>query len=150
MFILIGSSSHENHCGRPLGLEIDSSNNNLLYIAEGYHGIYQLNLQTKKLKLIVNSSDIRQSIPKLMLVNDLVVLKNGSIFFTDSSSLHGRSEVMREVYAGTSTGKLLHYNPIDESLSLVLSKLTFANGIYVSRNEEFLLISETTTCKITK
>ncbi len=100
--------------------------------------------------MIVNVRDIPSHIPKIMFVNDLVVLKNGSIFFTDSSSLYNRNEVMKEVYAGRSTGKLLHYNPIDKSLSLVLSGMTFANGVYVNENEDYLLISETTICKIIK
>lgn len=138
----------EHICGRPLGLEIDPNNDNILYIAESYHGIYQYNMETEDLKLIVNSSSY--SGINMMFINDLVVLKNGSIFFTDSSSKFSRTEVMKEVFESKPTGKLLHYNPIDDSLTLIKSGLNFANGIHASTNGEFLLISETTTCRITK
>ena len=85
-----------------------------------------------------------------MFINDLVILKNGSIYFTDSSSKFSRKDVMLEVYEGRPTGKLIHYNPIEDTLNVVLSELTFANGLYLSTNEDFLLISETTACRIVK
>ena len=129
---------------------MDPINNHLLYIAESYHGLYQLNLDTQELKLLVNSTSPPPGFSKIKFVNDLVVLKNGSIFFTDTTSKFSRNEVMKELYEGRATGKLLHYNPITGSLELVLKELTFANGLYLSTNEEFLLISETTVCRIIK
>ena len=146
----IGLESQLQKCGRPLGLEFDPLNPNLLYIAEAYHGIYQYNLETEELKLLINSSILPSSFPEMKFVNDLVVLKNGSIFFDHSSSRFHVGEVLREVNEGRATGNLIHYNPLDGSLSIVVSGLTFANGVYKSKNEDFLLIAETTTCTVRK
>lgn len=148
-YLLTGEELMEHICGRPLGLEIDPNNDQILYIAESYHGIYRYNMDTKELKLLVNVSTHSDKI-NMMFINDLVVLKNGSIFFTDSSSKFSRSEVIKEVFESKPTGKLLHYNPVDDTLMLLKSGLTFANGIHVNTNEEFLLISETTPCRIMK
>ena len=150
MFHFPGPGSQEPLCHRPLGLEIDPSDPNLLYIAESCRGIYQYNLQTKEMKLLVNSSSISSEFLKPVFINDLVVMRNGSIFFTDTSSRFSRHNSLKEFYDGRPTGKLFHYNPKEDSINIVLSGLSFANGIHLSDKEEFLLLSETSACRITK
>ena len=75
-------------------------------------------------------------------------MNNGSIFFTDSSSKFSRDMLIMEVYEGRPNGKLVHYNPVDRSLSVVIPKLHFANGLSQSPNDEFLVIVETTRARI--
>jgi hypothetical protein len=48
-----------------------------------------------------------------------------------------------EVYSSptqVTSGKILHYNPIEGSLSVVLPQVFFANGITLGQNEEYLLL----------
>ena len=45
-------------------------------------------------------------------------------------------------------GSWSHYNPVDRSLSVVIPKLHFANGLSQSPNDEFLVIVETTRARI--
>ena len=143
-----GAISEESRCGRALGLEINPKEPYLLYIADCYHGISTLDLKTGERVTLVNSSSLPPNIPPMKFVNDMVVLDNGSIFFTDSSSKFSRDMLLMEVYEGRPNGKLVHYNPIDRSLSVVLPKLHFANGLSQSPNDEFLLIAETTRARI--
>ena len=149
-FALIGKTSLEHYCGRALGLETDPNNSFILYIVDSYHGIFKFNLKTEEMKTIVNSSILPAGFPPLKFINDMVILKNGSIFFTDSSSKFARDQVFLEIYEGRANGKLVHYNPIDDSLSVVLSDLYFPNGVSQNINEDFLILAETSKCQILK
>ena len=141
---LKGTQSEEFRCGRALGLEINPKEPFLLYIADCYHGISTLDLKTGERVTLVNSS----ALPPIKYINDIAVLNNGSIFFTDSSSKFSRDMLIMEVYEGRPNGKLVHYNPVDRSLSVVIPKLHFANGLSQSPNDEFLVIVETTRARI--
>ena len=143
-----GTLSEESRCGRALGLEINPKEPYLLYIADCYHGISTLDLKTGERVTLVNSSSLPPDIPPMKFVNDIAVLNNGSIFFTDSSSKFSRDMLLMDVYEGRPNGKLVHYNPVDRSLSVVIPKLHFANGLSQSPNDEFLVIVETTRARI--
>ena len=143
-----GTLSEESRCGRALGLEINPKEPFLLYIADCYHGISTLDLKTGERVTLVNSSSLPPDIPPMKFVNDIAVLNNGSIFFTDSSSKFSRDMLLMDVYEGRPNGKLVHYNPVDRSLSVVIPKLHFANGLSQSPNDEFLVIVETTRARI--
>lgn len=121
-----------------------------MYICDCYHGIIAFDMQTGIVKSIVNTSLSYPGVPPMKLVNDLAILDNGSIFFTDSSSKFRRKELLFDVIEGRPNGKLLHYNPVDGTLSVAISELHFANGITLGPNEEYLLITETTKARILK
>ena len=138
-------------CSRPLGLAIASSTAPYdLHIADCYHGILVYNLMTKELTTLLNTTIPREGIPPMKLVNSIALLSNGSIFFTDSSSKFRRDDALLDMLEGTGNGKLMHYDPSTESLSVVLSDLAFANGVCLSPSEEFLLIAETTRSRIVR
>jgi hypothetical protein len=46
------------HCGRPLGLAFDTLNEDNLIVMDSSTGIFELNVKTKKLKLIILSTDL--------------------------------------------------------------------------------------------
>ena len=48
---------------------------------------------------------------------------------------------------GEATGRLLRYDPTTKSTSVVVTGLTFANGVQISKDETFLLVAETTKCR---
>ena len=141
----------ETRCGRPLGLAIASSTAPYdLHIADCYHGILVYNLMTKELTTLLNTTIPREGIPPMKLINSIALLSNGSIFFTDSSSKFGRADVLFDILEGAGNGKLMHYDPSTESLSVVVSDMAFPNGICVSPSEDFLLVVETTRARIMK
>ena len=141
----------ETRCGRPLGLAIASSTAPYdLHIADCYHGILVYNLMTKELTTLLNTTIPREGIPPMKLINSIALLSNGSIFFTDSSSKFGRADVLLDILEGAGNGKLMHYDPSTDSLSVVVSDMAFPNGICVSPSEDFLLVVETTRARIMK
>ena len=145
-----GKLTLESHCGRVLGLEISQSDPYLLYICDCYHGIQTLHLKTGHREILVNTTASYPGVPPIRFSNDMVVLKNGSVFFTDSSYKFSRNELLMEMYEGRANGKLLHYNPTDGSVSVAIRELYFANGVSTSRDESFLIISETSRSRIIK
>ena len=88
-------------------LKINPKEPFLLYIADCYHGISTLDLKTGERVTLVNSSSLPPDIPPMKFVNDIAVLNNGSIFFTDSSSKFSRDMLLMDVYEGRPNGKLV-------------------------------------------
>ena len=146
-----GSLAQEPRCGRPLGMQFDPQNPTRLYVVDAYHGILNLDTRSGKMETIVNTSlSPGNREPYFKLVNDLVVLGNGSIFFTDSSFKYQRNQVMNEVFEGGANGRLFHFNLVDKSLKVVVRGLHFPNGLCLSYDGEFLLVAETTRARILK
>lgn len=50
---------------------------------------------------------------------------------------------------GEATGRLLRYDPPTKSTHVVLDGLAFPNGVQLSRDQSFLLYTETTNCRYT-
>lgn len=48
---------------------------------------------------------------------------------------------------GESTGRLLRYDPPTKTTHIVLEGLAFPNGIQLSKDQSFLLFTETTNCR---
>jgi sugar lactone lactonase YvrE len=49
---------------------------------------------------------------------------------------------------GEGTGRLLRYDPETSAAQVVLNGLVFPNGVQISEDQQFLLFSETTNCRI--
>lgn len=54
------------------------------------------------------------------------------------------------VLSGDHSGKLMKYDPESKELNLLLDNLSFPNGVSLSKNSDFLLLAETTKCRILK
>lgn len=48
---------------------------------------------------------------------------------------------------GEASGRLLRYDPPTKSTHVVLDGLAFPNGVQLSKDESFLLFTETTNCR---
>lgn len=46
------------------------------------------------------------------------------------------------------TGMLMKYEPQSEQVSVLLKNLSYANGVALSKDGEYILIIETTTCRV--
>lgn len=54
------------------------------------------------------------------------------------------------VTTGDNTGRLLRYDPRENTVDIMMSGLKFPNGLALSKDNRFLLMAETTTGKITR
>ena len=147
---LSGSPAAEDHCGRVLGLHCHPSRSDILYAADSSFGLLEMNIVSKEVKVLVPQryTDDNGDTPFINFSNDLVVLANGSIFFTDSSKKYSRLNVFLEVFEGRPNGQLVHYNPVTRRAHVVVSELHFPNGMCLSHDGTALLITETTRARI--
>lgn len=55
---------------------------------------------------------------------------------------------MSLILSNDKTGRLLKYNPETKQVTKLLENLTFPNGVSLNKDGKFLLLIETTTCKL--
>ncbi|XP_045799910.1 protein STRICTOSIDINE SYNTHASE-LIKE 13-like [Trifolium pratense] len=136
---------HEKKCGRPLGLRFDKENGDL-YIADAYYGLLKVGPNgglATPLSTHVGGKPI-------LFANDLDIHKNGSIFFTDTSKRYNRVAHFFILLEGEATGRLLRYDPPTKTTHVVLEGLAFPNGVQLSKDQSFLVFTETTNCRLMK
>ncbi|XP_065868530.1 protein STRICTOSIDINE SYNTHASE-LIKE 13-like [Euphorbia lathyris] len=136
---------HENKCGRPLGLRFDKKSGNL-YIADAYYGILVVGPQGGVATPLANHANGHP----ILFANDLDIHNNGSIFFTDTSQRYDRMNHFFILLEGEATGRLLRYDPPTKTTHIVLDGLAFPNGVQLSKDQSFLVFTETTNCRIMK
>ncbi|XP_058100022.1 protein STRICTOSIDINE SYNTHASE-LIKE 13 [Magnolia sinica] len=136
-------SKHEQHCGRPLGLRFDRRTGDL-YIADAYYGL----LVIRPNGGIASQLATHAGGKPILFANDLDVHSNGSIFFTDTSMRYNRLNHFFILLEGEATGRLLRYDPFSKTTHVVLHGLAFPNGVQISKDQTFLLFTETTNCRV--
>ncbi|KAL5546566.1 hypothetical protein UlMin_006253 [Ulmus minor] len=140
---------HDHHqtehiCGRPLGLKFNKSNGDL-YIADAYMGLQVVGSEGGLATKVVSEA---QGIP-LGFTNALDIdQRTGSLYFTDSSSLYQRRNYISVILSGDKTGRLMRYKPKSKQVEVLLGNLSFPNGVALSQNGDFLVLAETTSCRI--
>ncbi|KAL9268125.1 STRICTOSIDINE SYNTHASE-LIKE 13-like protein [Drosera capensis] len=136
----------EKLCGRPLGLRFNKDTGDL-YIADAYYGLLVVGPEGGlATTLTAHDADGRP----ILFANDLDIHRNGSIFFTDTSSRYNRANHFLIMLEGESTGRLLRYDPSTKQTHVVLNGLAFPNGVQLSKDHSFLIFTETTNCRIMK
>ncbi|XP_025897505.1 adipocyte plasma membrane-associated protein isoform X2 [Nothoprocta perdicaria] len=116
-----GRWEDEPTCGRPLGIRVGP--NNTLFVADAYHGLYEIN-------------------------PDTVTRDGRKIYFTDSSSKWQRRNYLYLVMEGTDDGRLLEYDTVTKEVKVLMVGLQFPNGVQLSPAEDFVLVQETTMARI--
>ncbi|KAB1206534.1 Strictosidine synthase [Morella rubra] len=133
------NSTHEQVCGRPLGLKFNPATCDL-YIADAYFGLLMVGSQGGEAKQLATSAG---GVP-FRFTNGLDVdNKFGVVYFTDSSILFQRRSWLRIILEGDRTGRLMKYDPRTKKVTVLLKGLAFANGVALSNDSSFLLLSET-------
>ena len=99
-----GSEAAEDVCGRPLGIRLVGAGR-FLYVADCTFGIFRVDLwspqQRRPAEYLVPSGAVE---PPLRFTNDLDVAPDGTIFFSDSSSMRPRRENRKEVLENRPNG----------------------------------------------
>lgn len=142
----VTSYDDEPMCGRPLGMKFDADG--YLLVIDTYSGLYRINVATGDVHLLLPSS-VRIDGRPLSFLNSLDVASDGMIYLTDSS-VYTRRDFLLDGLDGRPTGRLLRYDPVKNTTEVLLENLRFANGIQLSRYEDFILICETFAARILK
>eukprot|EP00252_Welwitschia_mirabilis_P021752 TRINITY_DN5674_c1_g1_i3.p1 TRINITY_DN5674_c1_g1~~TRINITY_DN5674_c1_g1_i3.p1 ORF type:complete len:397 (-),score=32.56 TRINITY_DN5674_c1_g1_i3:158-1348(-) len=133
----------EHICGRPLGMRFWKETGEL-FVADAYFGLAVVPPEGGAARKI---ADEAEGVP-FRFTNDLDFDEHGNIYFTDSSSVFRRRHFMLSLLSGDDTGRLMKYDRKTGKITVLLRGLRFANGVAVSKDFSFLLVAETTNCRI--
>lgn len=129
--------------GRPLGMEFDASGN--LIVCDAWKGLLSVSKDGKVTTLTDEADNIH-----FAFTDDLDIGRDGTIYFTDASSKFHQPEYLYDLLEGRPHGRFLKYDPIRKETTVLLKNLYFANGVALSKNEDFVLINETYRYRITR
>ncbi|MED6193171.1 hypothetical protein PIB30_016669 [Stylosanthes scabra] len=142
----------EHICGRPLGLCF-CNHTGELYIADAYKGLLLVGPHggTASSVVITSHQQQQQEPEPSTFTNSLDIDQTtGLVYFTTSSSIYQRRNYISLILSKDRTGRLMKYDPQRKEVTVVLNNLTFANGVALSRDSDFILIAETTNCRVLK
>ncbi len=129
--------------GRPLGIALDPQGN--LIVADGVKGLLSI-APDKTITTLVTQADGVE----LGFTDDVDVAQDGTVYFSDASSKFGPGKYLYDMLEGRPNGRLLRYNPATKQVDVLLKELYFANGVALSKNEDFVLVNETYRFRVTR
>lgn len=77
----------------------------------------------------------------IKFADDLDVSTDGTIYFSDASTTVDPSLMVLE-FLGAPSGRLIKYDPKTKSSSVLIDNLHFANGVQLSKDEDFVMVAE--------
>lgn len=129
--------------GRPLGVRFDPRGN--LIVVDVAKGLLSI-ARDGSITTLATSAEGRP----FKLADALAVARDGRIFFSDATSYPlGENEIF-EILEAKPFGRLLCYDPATQTTRVLLRDLYFANGVALSREEDFVLVNETYRYRITR
>jgi len=136
--------------GRVLGFDFDARGN--MIAADAMKGLLSIS-RDKKITVLtdkVHGNPIRYA-------DAVVVAKNGKIYFSDASTRFAPGDwggvfnaSILDIMEQSATGRILEYDPAKKITRLVAKGFSFANGVALSRDEQWLFVAETGKYRIWK
>lgn len=143
--------------GRPLGFDFDAQGR--LWIADplaGSHGGLLLASGSGDAAKVQTVSDVVDGDP-IRYADGVVVARNGKVYFTDASRHFGAKAFggtfeasVLDVVEHSPSGRVLEYDPATQATRVLLTDLSFANGIALSADEQSLFVNETGSYRVWK
>ena len=134
--------------GRPLGIEFDADGN--LIVANAHAGIQRVSPDGRVVTILSAVDGER-----LAYADDVAVGRDGSIYFSDASSKFGAAEYggtygasLLDIMEHGGHGRIIRFDPKTRETTILMADLNFANGVAVSDDQQFLLVSETAAYRI--
>jgi sugar lactone lactonase YvrE len=117
--------------GRPLGIELLADGR--LLVCDARRGL---------LAVDPAGGAIEELAGGMRFCNNAAVARDGTIYFSDSSTVHPIDEWKAEMVEVTRTGRLLRRTP-DGVVTVLRDRLAFANGVALAGDESFVAVAET-------
>lgn len=73
----------------------------------------------------------------------MIEASDGDIYFSDASTKFGFGNWYLEMLEARPHGRVLKYNPVSNETTIVLDNLAFANGVALSKDQDYLVVCET-------
>jgi sugar lactone lactonase YvrE len=123
--------------GRPLGLEWLPDGR--ILVCDAHAGLLALDPATGSVETLLTDVEGR----RMVFCNNAAVAADGTVYFSDSSTVHSIERWKDDMVEDTTSGRLLRRDP-DGTVTVLLDGLRFANGVALSAGEEFVCVAETT------
>lgn len=121
--------------GRPMGLELLPDGR--LLVCDADRGLLAVDLGTGGLETLAAFVHGQ----RMRFVNNAAVHSDGSVYFSDSSRVHGIDAWEADIAENTATGRLLRWDP-DGSVDVLVDGLRFANGVVLLADESYVAVAE--------
>ena len=122
--------------GRPLGMMFDAAGN--LVVCDAYKGLISIDAKGRVTVLATEAGGV-----PFRFTDDLDIARDGVIYFTDASSTFNQGEYLYDLLEARPYGRLMSHDPRKGTTRVLLRDLYFANGVALSKNEDFVLVNET-------
>ncbi len=133
--------------GQPLGMAFDREDN--LYVCVGGMGLYRVTPQKKVERVTDETNRSWSSInddSRLRLADDLDIADDGRVFFSEATVRYEMDEWPVDGLEARGNGRIVCYDPRDNSTRTVLRDLKFPNGIAIASDGQSILFAETWGC----
>lgn len=136
--------------GRPLGLDFDAQGQ--LWVANAYSGLQRVAPDGTVVSVL---STIEGS--PIKFADDVVVADDGKIYFSDASSKFSAKQWGGTLQASLLDmnehgryGRIIEYDPGTQRSRVIMRDLSFANGVALDSEGQFLLVAETGEYRVWK
>jgi sugar lactone lactonase YvrE len=129
--------------GRPLGLRFDRAEN--LIVCDAWKGLLSVNRKGEVTVLANQAGGVGFG-----FTDDLDIASDGRIYFSDASTKFHQPDYLLDMFEAKPYGRLIRYDPRTGKTEVLLKDLYFANGVALSRQEDFVLVNETYRYRITR
>ncbi len=120
------------------GLGVDRLPDGRLVVCNAELGLQAVDLQTGAVEALVTEIDGEP----LAFCNNAAVARDGTVYFSSSTTRHGINESTKDILEGRRTGRLFRRLP-DGRVETLLSGILFANGVALSPDEDFVVLNST-------
>jgi sugar lactone lactonase YvrE len=127
--------------GRPLGIEVDPRDGTLV-VCDAYRGLLRVTGDGTVTELATHAAGT-----PIGVCNNAAVARDGTVFFTDSSSRYPLWAWRRDLLEYRPNGRLLAYRP-GGAVDVVATDLYFPNGVALSPDESAVLVAETSAHRL--
>ncbi len=139
-----GSVEKVGNCGgRALGLAVHGNGN--LIIADMSKGLLTMDMEGN-VETLATSADGRN----FGILDDVEVASDGRIYFSEATYKFGAHDFQLDVLENRPNGRLLVYDPETRQTTTLVNSLYFANGVALSKDEDFVLVAESSRYRITR
>jgi sugar lactone lactonase YvrE len=129
--------------GRPLGIEVDLDGR--LLVCDAQRGLLRVDTRSGGVEPVADSVDG----VRMLVCNNAAIARDGTVWFSDSSTVHPLESWRSDIAEATRTGRLLRLDP-DGTLTVVLGGLDFANGVAVAADESYVAVAESGACTVVR
>jgi sugar lactone lactonase YvrE len=127
--------------GRPLGIELYLDGR--LLVCDSTKGLLLVDRATGAVETLIPSG------PDLRVCNNAAVARDGTVYFTDSTSRFDLRYWVADLLEHSGTGRLLRRDP-DGTVETLMSGLHFANGVALAPDESYVVVAQTGAYRLDK